>query len=84
MRPYQAYWDCKRQRVNTLSHCVTLTRLLLPHIISDSDTILPVLIVMECKGASVISVYELIFLLYTSRSTEYKHVGVRGGHIPTQ
>ncbi len=33
----------------------------------------PVLVVMECKRASVFYVYELIFLflLHTSRSTEY-------------
>ncbi len=30
-----------------------------------------VLIVTECKRASMTSVYELIFLPYTSRSTEY-------------
>ncbi len=33
-----------------------------------------VLVVMEYKRVSVIYVYKLIFLLHTSRSTEYKDV----------
>ena len=60
-------FDCDWQRVNAFSHCVTLTRVLFPQIISYSDTKVPVL-VMECKRASVLYVYELIFLLHTSRS----------------
>ncbi len=63
-------WDW--QRVNAFFHCVTLTRVLLPQIISYSDTKVPVLVAMECKRASVLYVYELIFLLHPSRSTEYK------------
>ena len=39
--------------------------------ISYSDTKVPVLVVMECKYASVVYVYEMILSLYTSRSTEY-------------
>ncbi len=39
--------------------------------ISYSDTKVQVLVVMEYKHASVTSVYELIFLLTTSRSIEY-------------
>ena len=64
-------FECDLQRVNLFFHCVTLTRILLPQIISYSDTKVPVLVVMECKRASVIYVYELIFLLHTSKSTEY-------------
>ena len=54
-------FDCDWQRVNTFSHCVSLTRVLLPQIISYSDTKVPVLVVMEYKGASVGYVYELIY-----------------------
>ncbi len=42
-------------------------------IISYSDTKVPVLVVVECKRANVIYVYELILLLHTSRSTECMH-----------
>ncbi len=59
------------ERVNAFSHCVTSTDTLLPQIISYSDTKVLVLVVMEYKRASVLYVYELIFLLHTSRSTEY-------------
>ena len=38
--------------------------------ISYSDTKVSVLDVVECNRSSVIFVYELIFLLRTSRSTE--------------
>ena len=56
---------------NVFSHCVTLIRVLLSQIIeSYSDTQVLVLVVMECKRANVIYVYELIFILNTSRSTE--------------
>ena len=48
-----------------------MTRVLLPQIICFSDTKVPVLVVIECKRASVSHVYGLIFLLRTSRSTEY-------------
>ena len=65
-------FDCNWQRLNAFSHCVTLTRVLLLQIISYLDTKVPVLVVMEYKRASVLYVYELIFLLHTSRSTEYK------------
>ena len=60
-------FDCAWQRANAFSHCVTLTRVLLPQI-SYSDIKVPILVVMECKRASVL--YELTFLLHTSRSTE--------------
>ncbi len=63
-------FDCDWQRLNVFPHCVTLIRSLLSQIISYSDTKVPVLVVMECKRANVIYVYELIFLLHTSRSTE--------------
>ena len=63
-------FDCDWQRVNVFSHCVTLIRVLLSQIISYSDTKVPVLVVMECKHANVIYVYQLIFLLHTSRSAE--------------
>ncbi len=62
-------FDCDWQGVNTFSHRVTLIHVVLSQIISYSDKKLPVLVVMEYKRASVIYVYELIFLLYTSRST---------------
>ncbi len=45
-------------------------RLQVLQIISYSDTKVPVLVVMECKQANVIYLYELIFLLHASRSTE--------------
>ena len=54
-------FDCDWQRVNAFSHCVTLTRVLLLQINSYSDTKVPVLVVMECKHANLIYVYELIF-----------------------
>ncbi len=63
-------FDCDWQRVNAFSHSVTPIRNLLSQIISYSDTKVPVLVVMEYKRANVIYVYELIFLLHTSRSTE--------------
>ncbi len=63
-------FDCDWQRVNTFSHCVPLIRVLLSQIISYLDTKVPVLIVMGCKHGNMIYVYELIFLLHTSRSTE--------------
>ncbi len=49
-------FDCDWQRVSAFSHSVTLTRVLLPQIISCSDTKVLVLVVMECKRASVIYV----------------------------
>ena len=67
---YACDFDCGWQRVNALSHCVTLIRVPLSQMISYSDTKVPVFVVMECKRASVINVYEVIFLLHTSRSTE--------------
>ncbi len=63
--------DCDWQCVNV---ALLLTHILLSQIISYSDTKVPVLVVMECKRAIVLFVYELIFLLHTSKSTEY------GGH----
>ena len=63
-------FDCDWQRVNAFSCCVTLMHVLLLQIISHSDTKVPALVIMECKRAKVIYVYELIFLLHTSRSTE--------------
>ncbi len=59
--------DSDWQRVNAFSHCITLKHVLLPQIISYSDTKVLVLGVMECKHASVIYVYKLTFLLHTSR-----------------
>ena len=56
---------CKR-----FSHCVTLTRVLFPHIIFYSDTKVPDFVVME-KARKCAHVYELIFFLHTSRSAEY-------------
>ena len=67
-------FDCDWERVNTFSHCVTLTHALLLQIISYSDTKVPVLVVTEYKCASVLYVYELIFSLHTSRSTEYSTI----------
>ena len=52
-------FDCDWQRVNEFFHCVTLIRILLLQIISYSDTKVLVLVVMECKRANVIYVYEL-------------------------
>ena len=49
-------FECDLQHVNTFSHCVTLTCVLLPQIIFCSDTKVSVLVVMECKRASVIYV----------------------------
>ncbi len=66
--------NCDRQHVNAFFYCVTLVHGLLLQIISYSDTKVPVLVVMECKRASVIYVYQLTFLLHTSRSTECSHV----------
>ncbi len=67
---YARDFDCDWQCANAFSHCVTLIRVLLSQIISYSDTKIPVLVVMECKRANVIYVYELIFLLHTSSSTQ--------------
>ena len=67
-------FDCDCQHASASSHCVTLTRVLLWQIISYSDTKVTVLVVMEFKRASVLYVRELIFLLHTSRSTEYRLV----------
>ncbi len=72
-------FDCDWQRVKAFSHCVTLIRFLLSQIISYSDAKVPVLVVMKCKRANVIYVYELIFLLHTSRSTEC--MSVKGGKV---
>ncbi len=58
--------DCDWQSVNMFSD----TRSTVLQIICCSDTKVPVL-VMECKRASVIYVYDLIFLLHSSRLTEY-------------
>ncbi len=66
-------FDCDWQRINTFSHCITQIRVLLSQIISYSDTKVPVLVVMECKRANVVYVYEVIFLLHTSRSTVCMH-----------
>ncbi len=64
-------FECDLKHVAAFSHCVTLTHVLLPQIISYSDTKSVCSCCYECKRASVIYVYELIFLLHTSRSTEY-------------
>ncbi len=60
-------FDCDWERVNAFPLCVTLRRFLLPQIISYSDTTVLVLVVMEFKRASVLYVYEMIFLLHTSK-----------------
>ena len=44
---YARNFDCDWERVNVFSSCVTLRRILLPQIISYSDTKVPVLVVME-------------------------------------
>ncbi len=51
---YARDFDCDWQRVNAHSRCVTLIRVLLSQMISYSDTKVSVLVVMECKRASVI------------------------------
>ena len=86
---YQAYcvkigrdFNGDLQRVNSFSHCVTLAHILLPHIISYSETKMLVLVVVECKRVSLIYAYELIFLLHISKvdrvqysyQTEKSHV----------
>ncbi len=73
MSKFARDFDRDLQDVNAFSHCVTLTRVLLPQIISYSDTKMLVLFVMEYNRAVLIYVYELIVLLHTSRSTEYTH-----------
>ncbi len=40
-------FDCDTQRVNAFFHCVTLTRVLLPQIISYAVTKVPILVIME-------------------------------------
>ena len=54
-------FDCDLERVNAFSHRDSLTREILPQIISYSDTKVPALVVIEYKRASVLYVYELIF-----------------------
>ena len=51
-------FECDLQRINVFSNCVTLslTHVLLQQTISCSDTKVSVLVVMECKRASVIYV----------------------------
>ena len=75
---YARVFDSDWQRVNVFSHshCVTLKRVLLTQIISYSNTNMPLLVVMECKRASVIHVWELIFLLHTSKPTEYTGIPI--------
>ena len=75
-------FDCDWEVVNVFSHCVTLTCVLLQQIISYSDTKVPVLVVMKNKRASVLYVCELIFLLHTSRSTEYSFHSPSFGYFP--
>ena len=71
-------FDCDWQHVNSFSHCITLIRVLLSQIISYSDTKVPFFVVMECKRANVIYVYELIFysILQGQQSVN--------GHAPQQ
>ena len=63
-------FDCDWQYfpVPLLWHALYFRKLSLTQI----DTKVPVLVVMECKHVSLIHAYKLIFLLYTLRSTEYK------------
>ena len=70
LKKFACDFDSDWQRANTFFHCVTLTRILFPQIISYSGTKVSVLVVMERKRASVLHVYQLTFLLHTSRSTE--------------
>ena len=57
-------FDCDWEHVNVFTHdCVTLTHVLLPQIISYSDTKVPVLVVMEYKHTSVLYVYEMIYFI---------------------
>ena len=69
-------FDCDWQRVNAFSHCVSLTRVLLPQIISYSDTKVPVLVVMEYKRASLGFVYELTYysILQSQQSVVTMHL----------
>ena len=46
-------FECDLEHVNVFPHCVALTRTLLLQIISYSDTKVLVLVVMECKCASL-------------------------------
>ena len=77
-------FNCDWQHVNAFSHCICLTRILLPQIISYSDTEVPVLVVMEYKHVSAGYVYELIYLLHTSKSTEYSYDWHLGLNLHTQ
>ncbi len=51
---YMHDFDCDWQHVNAFSHCVTVIHVLLSQIISYSDTKVPLLVVVECKRATVI------------------------------
>ena len=70
-------FDCDWECVNAFSHCGTLTRVLLLQIISCSDT---KVLILSCYGIQaykyvlLCTVYELIYLLHTSRSTEYRSI----------
>ena len=57
-------FDCDWQRVNIFSQFVTLTRVVLPQIISYSDTKVQVFVVMECKRASALCIRVGIFTPY--------------------
>ena len=78
---YQAYWVKMHARFWLrlgVRKCVFPLRYSETHsllqIISHSDTKVTALVVMEYKRASVLHVYEMIFLLHTSRSTGYKEL----------
>ncbi len=66
-------FDCDWQHVNAFSDYVTLIRssTFANSLLLRSGTKVPGFVVMEHKCTSVIYVYEMIFLLYTSRSAEY-------------
>ncbi len=65
-------FDCDWHHVNAVFPLRYSDTVLLSQIISYSDTKVPVLVVMECKRANVIYVYELIFLLHTSKVNRVK------------
>ena len=75
MRPYQTY--CVKMRAwfwlrlvackGVFPLCYFDTRSTSANYLYSSDTKGPVLVVMECKRVSVIYVYELVFLLRTSK-----------------
>ena len=64
--------DWNWQRVSAFSHCLALTHVLHLQIISYSDTKHCFLLLWDVSVQVWLNVYKLIFLLHTSRSTEYR------------